>query len=160
MSSGDSCGILQGCAPLFLATVVIAFPTEIISHCIWLYFRFSVSFRDVEEILAMRGVSLSCETVREWCLKFDQAYANSLRRRSPRLGDRWHLDEVFLRINGQLHYLWRAVDQDRDVLDILVQSHRDKKATKKFYCKLLKDLRYVPSVIGHRQAEGLQYCKN
>jgi putative transposase len=114
---------------------------------VWLYFRFALSFRDVEEMLAMRGVSLSYETVREWCLKFGQAYANGLRRRSPRLGDRWHLDEVFLKINGQLHYLWRAVDQDGDVLDILVQSHRDKKAAKKFFRKLLKGLQYVPYAI-------------
>ena len=123
------------------------FPVEIISHCVWLYFRFALSFRDVEEMLAMRGVSLSYETVREWCLKFGQTYANGLRHRSPRPGDRWHLDEVFLKINGRLHYLWRAVDQDGDVLDILVQSHRNKKAAKKFFRKLLKGLRYVPQMI-------------
>ena len=86
------------------------FPTEI-SHCVWLYFRFALSFRDVEEMLAMRGVSLSYETVREWCLKFGQTYANGLHRKSPRPGDRGHLDEVFLKINRRLHYLWRAVDQ-------------------------------------------------
>jgi putative transposase len=123
------------------------FPAEIISHCVWLYFRFAVSFRDVEEILAMRGVSLSYETVREWCLKFGQTYANGLRHKSLRPGDQWHLDEVFLKINGRLHYLWRAVDQDGDVLDILVQSHRDKKAAKKFFRKLLKRLRYVPRLM-------------
>src|SRR3979409_164803 len=123
------------------------FPAEIISHCVWLYFRFALSFRDVEEMLAMRGVSLSYETVREWCLKFGQTYANGLRRRSPRPGDRWHLDEVFLKINGRPHYLWRAVDQDGDVLDILVQSRRDKKAAKKFFRRLLKGLRYVPRLI-------------
>jgi putative transposase len=123
------------------------FPAEIISHCVWLYFRFTLSFRDVEEMLAMRGVALTYETVREWCLKFGQTYANGLRRRSPRPGDRWHLDEVFLKINGRLHYLWRAVDQDGDVLDILVQSRRDKKAAKKFFRKLLKRLRYAPRVI-------------
>jgi putative transposase len=123
------------------------FPAEIIGHCVWLYFRFALSFRDVEEMLAMRGVNLSYETVREWCLKFGQTYANGLRRRSPRAGDRWHLDEMFLKINGRTHYLWRAVDQDGDVLDILVQSRRDKKAAKKFFRKLLKELRYVPRVI-------------
>ena len=123
------------------------FPAEIISHCVWLYFRFALSFRDVEEMLAMRGVSLTYETVREWSRKFGQTYANGLRRRSPRPGDRWHLDEVFLKINGQIHYLWRAVDQDGDVLDILVQSRRDKKAAKKFFRQLLKGLRYVPRVI-------------
>jgi len=123
------------------------FPAEIISHCVWLYFRFPLSFRDVEEMSAMRGVSLSYETVRDWCLKFGQTYANGLRRRSLRPGDRWHLDEVFLKNNGRLHYLWRAVDQDGDVLDILIQSRRDKKAAKKFFRKLLKGLRYVPRVI-------------
>jgi putative transposase len=140
------------------------FPAEIISHCVWLYFRFPLSFRDVEEMLAMRGVKLSYETIREWTLKFGQTYANGLRRRSPRPGDRWHLDEVFLKINGRIHYLWRAVDQDGDVLDILVQTSRDKKAAKKFFRKLLKGLRYVPRVIvtdklrsyGAAKAEVLQ----
>jgi putative transposase len=93
------------------------FPTEIISHCVWLYFRFALSFRDVEEMLVMRG-SLGYETVGEWCLKFGQTYANDRRCKSARPGDRWHLDEVFLKINGRLHYLWRAVDQDGNVLDI------------------------------------------
>src|SRR6478609_10928390 len=98
-------------------------------------------------MLAMRGVVLTYETVREWCLKFGQTYANNLRSRSPRPGDRSHLDEVFLKINGRIHYLWRAVDQHGDVLDILVQSNRDKKAAKKFFRKLLKGLHYVPSLI-------------
>jgi hypothetical protein len=132
------------------------FPAEIISHCVWLYFRFSLSFRYVEEMLAMRGVSLSSETVREWCLKFGQTYANGLRRRSPRPGDRWHLDEVLLKINGRLHYLWRAVDQDGDALDTLVQSRRDKKAAKKFFRKLLKGVAVCPACDHHRQAEELQ----
>ena len=123
------------------------FPAEIISHCVWLYFCFPLSFRDVEEMLAMRGLKLSYETIREWTLKFGQTYTNGLRRRSPRPGDRWYLDEVFLKINGRIHYLWRAVDQDGDVLDIMVQSRRDKKAAKKFFRKLLKGLRYIPRVI-------------
>ncbi len=123
------------------------FPAEIISHCVWLYFRFSLSFRDVEELMFSRGVSLTYETVREWCLKFGQNYANGLRRKSARAGDRWHLDEVFLKINGRSHFLWRAVGQDGDVLDILVQSKRNKKAARKFFRKLLKGLRYVPHVI-------------
>jgi putative transposase len=97
------------------------FLAEIISHCVWLYFRFALSFRDVDEMLAMRGVALTYETVREWCFKFAQTYANGVRRRSPRPGDQWYLDEVFLKINGGLHYL-PAVDQDGDALDILVQS--------------------------------------
>lgn len=90
---------------------------------------------------------LTYETVRQWCLKFGQTFANDLRRRRPRPGDKWHLDEVFIRINGEVHYLWRAVDQYGNVLDILVQSRRDKKAAMKFFRKLLKDLQYVPRVI-------------
>src|SRR5829696_2053586 len=123
------------------------FPPEIISHFVWLYFRFTLSYRDVEEMMAVRGVSLTYEAVREWCLKFGQTYANGLRRRNPRPGDRWHLDEVFLKINGRTHYLWRAVDQEGGVLDILVQGRRDKRAAKKFFRKLLKGARYVPGLI-------------
>jgi putative transposase len=116
------------------------FPAEIISHCVWLYYRFSLSYRDVEELMAERGVLLSHEAVRYWCWKFGQTYANQLRRRRPQPGDTWHLDEVFLTINKERHYLWRAVDQDGHVLDMLVQRRRDKKAAKKFFRKLLKGL--------------------
>ncbi len=87
------------------------FPVEIISHAVWLYFRFNLSYRDVEELLAERGIIVSYETVRQWCLKFGQQYANQLRRRRTQPGDTWHLDEVFLNINGKTHYLWRAMDQ-------------------------------------------------
>jgi putative transposase len=123
------------------------FPAEIISHCVWLYFRFCLSYRDVEELMAERGVVLTYEAVRYWCRKFGQTYANQLRRRRPRPGDKWHLDEVFLTINKQRHYLWRAVDQDGHILDILVQRRRDKKAAKRFFRKLLKGLTYVPRVL-------------
>src|SRR6266516_8184935 len=123
------------------------FPSEIISHAVWLYFRFSLSFRDVEELLAQRGIVVTYETVRQWCLKFGQPYANELRRRRPCCGDKWHLDEVVLTIRSQKHYLWRAVDQDGNVLDILVQSRRHKKAAKRFFRKLLRGLHYVPRVI-------------
>jgi putative transposase len=123
------------------------FPGEIISHCVWLYYRFSLSYRDVEELMAERGVTMSHEAVRYWCRKFGQTSANRLRRRCPRAGDTWHLDEVFLTIHGERQYLWRAVDQDGHVLDILVQSRRNKQAAKKFFRKLLKGLRYVPRVI-------------
>jgi putative transposase len=123
------------------------FPSEIISHAVWLYFRFSLSFRDVEELLAQRGIVVTYETVRQWCLKFGQTYANELRRRRPRCGDKWHLDEMVLTIGGKKQYLWRAVDQDGNVLDILVQSRRHKKAAKRFFRKLLKGLKYVPRVI-------------
>jgi putative transposase len=123
------------------------FPAEIISHAVWLYFRFCLSFRDVEELLFERGVVVTYEAIRKWCRKFGQSYANHLRRRRPRPGDKWHLDEVFLTIKSEHHYLWRAVDQDGNVLDILVQKRRDKRAAKKFFCKLLKGLTYVPRVI-------------
>jgi putative transposase len=95
------------------------FPAEIISHSVWLYFRFCLSYRDVEELMATRGVTLTYEAVRYWCRTFGQAYANRLRCRRPRPGDKWHLDEVFLTINQERHYLWRAVDQDGAMLDIL-----------------------------------------
>jgi putative transposase len=123
------------------------FPAEIISHGVWLYFRFCLSYRDVEELLFARGIIVTYEAIRKWCRKFGQEYAHQLRRRHPRPGDKWHLDEVFLTINGERHYLWRAVDQDGHVLDILVQRRRHKKAAKKFFRKLLKGLMYVPRVI-------------
>ncbi len=123
------------------------YPPEIIAHAVWLYFRFALSYRDVEELLAERGVLVTYETIRQWCHKFGQQYANTLRRNRPQPGDKWHLDEVFIRINGATHYLWRAVDQDGTVLDILVQSRRNKAAAKKFFRKLLKGLRYVPRVV-------------
>jgi len=123
------------------------FPAEIISHAVWLYFRFSLSYRDVEELMAARGMSVTYETIRQWCQKFGQQYANQLRRRRAQTGDKWHLDEVFLKINGKLHYLWRAVDQHGNVLDILVQSRRNKAAAKKFFRKLLKGCQYVPRVL-------------
>ena len=124
------------------------FPKEIISHAVWLYFRFSLSYRDVEELLAARGVIVTYETIRRWCQKFGQTFANELRRRHARPGDKWHLDEVFLKINGKTHYLWRAVDQDGNVLDILVQSRRDMAAAKRFFRKLLKGCIYAPRVLG------------
>ena len=108
------------------------FPPEIISHAVWLYHRFGVSFRDVEDLLTQRGITVSYEAIRLWCLTFGAAYACRLKRRQGRLGDTWHLDEVFVTIQGQRHYLWRAVDHDGDVLDILVQSRRDCWAAKRF----------------------------
>jgi putative transposase len=116
------------------------FPVEIISHAVWLYFRFCLSFRDGEELLSERGIKVTYEAIRKWCRKFGQPYANQLRRRRPRPGDKWHLDEVRLAIKGERHYLWRAVDQDGNVLDILVQRRRDKRVAKKFFRKLLKGL--------------------
>jgi putative transposase len=123
------------------------FPAEIISHGVWLYFRFCLSYRDVEELLFARGVIVTYEAIRKWCRKFGQSYANELRHRRPSPGDKWHLDEVFLPMNGARHYLWRAVDQDGHILDILVQRRRNKQAAKKFFRKLLKGLTYVPRVL-------------
>jgi putative transposase len=123
------------------------FPVEIISHCVWLYHRFPLSLREVEEMMLERGVVVSHETIRAWCRTFGQAYANGLRRRRARPGDKWHLDEVFIKIRGKNHYLWRAVDQDGNVLDILVTSRRDAKAASRFFRKLLRGLRSVPRVL-------------
>ena len=108
------------------------FPAEIISHAVWLYHVFSLSLRDVELLLAERGIAVSHETVRRWCRKFAATFANRVKRRRPRPGDRWHMDEVFIRIQGVQHYLWRAVDQDGVAVDILVQERRDGKAAKRF----------------------------
>src|SRR5215213_7099388 len=123
------------------------FPPAIIGHAVWLYFRFALSYRDVSELMLARGVVVSYEAIRQWCRKFGQTYANGLRRRRPRPGDKWHLDEVFITINGQQHYLWRAGDQDGNVLDILVQRRRNTAAARKFFRKLLSGLQYVPRVL-------------
>ena len=123
------------------------FPVEISNHAVGLYFRFCLSFRDVDELLCERGVTVTYEAIRKWCRKFGQTYANQLRCRRPRLGDKWHRDEVFLTIKGEHHYLWRAVDQEGNVLDIVVQRRRDKQAAKRFLRKWLKGLMYVPRVL-------------
>jgi putative transposase len=123
------------------------FPAEIIPHAVWLYHVFSLSLRDVELLLAGRGIIVSYETVRRWCEKFGESFAKRLRRRRPQPGDKWHLDEVFIRIQGVRHYLWRAVDQDGVVLDSLVQPRPDAKAAKRFFRRLLNGLQCVPQVI-------------
>src|SRR5215510_2146746 len=122
------------------------FPSEIISHGVWLYYRFPLRYRDVQELLFERGIDVTHEAIRQWCLKFGQDYANQLKRRRAQPGDKWHLVEVFLTINGKRHDLWRAVDQDDNMLDILVQSRRNKQAAKKFFRKWLNGLTYVPRV--------------
>src|ERR671916_297115 len=111
-------------------------PAEVISHAVWLYHVFGLSLRDVELILAERGVMATHESIRQWCLRFGADFARRLRRRRPKPGDAWHLDEVYLRINGVLHYLWRAVDQNGVVLDILVQDRRNATAAKRFFKRL------------------------
>ena len=104
------------------------FPAEVIQQSVWLYFRFPLSFRDVEDLLAQRGIDVSYETVRRWSVRFDLAYARKLRRGHLRSDVRWHQDEVFVTINGKKMHLWRAVDCEGEVLDVLVQSRRDKRA--------------------------------
>ena len=114
------------------------FPPAIISHAVWLYHRFCLSVRDVEDLLAERGIVVSYESIRQWCKRFGPEFARKLKKRQGRLGDIWHLDEVFIKINGELHCLWRAIDQDGDTIDILVQTRRNKTAAKRFFRKLLK----------------------
>jgi putative transposase len=123
------------------------FPAEVISHAVWLYFRFPLSLRMVEEMLAARGIEVSHETVRQWAMKFGESFAKQIRRRLPAPGDKWHLDEVAISIAGRKHWLWRAVDQHGVVLEILVQSRRKAKAAKRLLRKLLKKQGIAPRVM-------------
>ena len=120
------------------------YPKEIISHVVWLYYRFTLSFRDIEDLMAYRGIDVSYESIRQWCQKFGQFTSKKLRKKYGKKSDRWFLDEVFLTIDGQLHYLWRAVDQDGEVIDLLVQKRKDKKAALRFFRKLLKRQEEIP----------------
>jgi transposase-like protein len=121
------------------------FPPEIIRRTVWLYARFTLSYRDVEEILAERGMDLSYETARRWFLKFGPPIGANLRRLRPRPSDHWHLDEMVVRINGKKHWLWRAVDNEGEELDFLVQTRRSAKAAKRLMKKLLKKLGFAPT---------------
>jgi transposase-like protein len=123
------------------------FPPPIIQHAIWLYLRFTLSYRDVEDPLAERGLDVSYETVRRWVLKFGATVAQRLRRRRPRPGDRWHLDEMVVRIAGRRMYLWRAVDHEGEILDMLVQRRRDQHAALKLMRKLLRKQGFAPRLI-------------
>src|SRR5271169_508049 len=123
------------------------YPAEIISYAVWLYFRFPLSLRMVEEMLAARGISVTHETIRQWGLKFGREFANRIRQRAPCRGDKWHLDEVVISIAGKKHWLWRAVVQDGFVLVVLVQSPRDKKAAKRLFRKLLKKQGRAPRLL-------------
>jgi putative transposase len=118
-----------------------------VEQCVWLYYRFSLSFRDVEEMMAKRGVPLTYETVRGWCRKFGPLYAAQLRKKRAKIGSKWHLDEAFLKMNGVQHYLWRAVDQNGATIDILVQPRRDRWAALCFFRKLLDATGRTPRVI-------------
>jgi len=131
------------------------FPPEIISHAIWLYYRFGLSFRAVEDLLAQRAITVPYETIRQWYERFGPVYARRLRRRRGRLGDTWHLDELFVTIQAHQQYLLRAVDEDGDVIDILVQSRRDRRAAARFFRKLLKGPRPGASPADHGQVAQL-----
>src|SRR5947207_12814470 len=123
------------------------FPPEIIQHAIWLYLRFTLSYRDVKELLAERGLDISYETVRRWVLKFGPAIARRLRQRRPRPNDRWHLDEMVVRIAGERLYLWRAVDDEGEVLDMLVQGRRDTRSALRLIRKLLRKQGFAPEIL-------------
>ena len=123
------------------------FPREIIQHAVWVYLRFTLSYRDVEELLAERGIDVSHETVRRWVVAFGLRYARRLRARRPKPNSAWHLDEMFVSIGGRKMYLWRAVDAEGEVLDILVQSKRDKRAATRLMRKLMRKYAMSPSIL-------------
>ena len=114
------------------------FPPEIINHAVWLYFRFNISLRDVEDLLSERGITVTYESIRLWCIKFGVTYARRLRRKHQGYGDTFYLDEVFVNIRGKQHYLWRAVDQDGEVVDVFLQKKRDGVAAKRFFKRLIR----------------------
>lgn len=114
------------------------YPSEIISYAVWVYFRFNLSHRDIEDLLAERDIAVSRESIRLWCNKFGPKYAKRLKRKHQGFGDTFYLDEVFVKINGKQHYLWRAVDQDGEVVDVFLQSRGDGAAAKRFFMRLLK----------------------
>jgi putative transposase len=115
------------------------FPRDIISYAVWLYYRFNLSHRDIEDLLAERGITVSRESIRLWCIKFGALYARRLKRNHRGYGDTFFIDEVFVKVNGKQHYLWRAVDQDGEVVDVFLQARRDGAATKRFFRRLLRN---------------------
>src|SRR6202041_3285201 len=123
------------------------FPPEVISYAVWLYFRFPLSLRMVEEMLAERGICVTYETVRQWGKKFGKAFSDQIRKRAPARGDKWHMDEVVVSIAGERHWLWRAVDQNGFVLDVLVQRRRNGSAAQRLMAKLLKSAATPPRVM-------------
>jgi len=123
------------------------FPVEIISYAVWLYYRFNLNHRDIEDLLAERGISVSYETIRLWCNKFGSRYANRLKKNHRGYGDTFFIDEVFIRIDGKQHYLWWAVDQDGEIVDVYLQKRRDGAAAKRFFKRILKTHRDEPRKI-------------
>lgn len=114
------------------------FPSEIIQHAVWLYHRFNMSHRDIEDLLSERGIEVSYESIRMWCNKFGPKYARRLKRKHQGYGDTFYIDEVFVKIHGKQHYLWRAVDQDGEIVDVFLQSRRDAATAKRFFKRLLR----------------------
>ena len=114
------------------------FPPDIISYTVWLYYRFNLSHRDIEDLLAERGITVTRESIRLWCIKFGAIYSRRLKRRHGGYGDTFYIDEVFVKFNGKQHYLWRAVDQDGEVVDVYLQAKRDGTAAKRFFRRLLR----------------------
>ena len=123
------------------------FPSEIIQYAVWLYYRFNLSNRDIEDLLAERGINVTYEAIRLWCSKFGPKYSARLKRKHRGFGDTFFIDEVFVRIDGKQHYLWRAVDQDGEVIDVYLQKRRDAAAAKRFFKRLLKKHRDEPRKI-------------
>ena len=132
------------------------FPSEIIQHAIWVYFRFTLSLRDVEDLLAERGIIVSYETIRRWVNHFGPRVAADLRKRRPKPHATWHLDEVYLKINGRMVYLWRAVDAEGEVLDVLIQSRRNKRAALRLDAQAFEEIRLCPRQASHRRSTLLR----
>ena len=136
------------------------FPPDIISYAVWLYFRFNLSHRDIEDLLAQRGIIVSYESIRLWCIKFGRNYARRLKRRHKGYGDTFYIDEVFVKINGKQQYLWRAVDQDGEIVDVFLQSRRDGSAAKRFFKRLLRGHGGAPReiVTDKLRSHGVAQC--
>ena len=123
------------------------FPSDIISYAVWLYYRFNLSHRDIEDLLAQRGFTVNRESIRLWCRKFGALYARRLKQRHRGYGDTFCIDEVFVKINGKQHYLWRAVDQNGEVVDVYLQARRDGAAAKRFFRRLIRNHKVEPRKI-------------
>ena len=136
------------------------FPPDIISYAVWLYYRFNLSHRDIEDLLAERGITVSREAIRLWCIKFGAIYTRRLKRRHQGYGDTFYIDEVFMKINGKQHYLWRAVDQDGEVVDVYLQVKRDGAAAKRFFKRLLRSHGYTYKQIAELRLLSLPIAAN
>jgi putative transposase len=135
------------------------FPPDIITHAVWLYHRFTLNLRDVEDFLAERGIAVSYETIRQWCQTFGPPYARSIKKRQGPRRDRWFLDEVVVNIQGKPRYLWRAVDQDGDLIEILVQKRKDTRAAKRFLSQVTALPNRITNQNNHGQTSQLRHRK-